>query len=251
MAFTGYFDGSGHRDSTKAMVVAGFLAPTEQWLKFEREWQDCLDRFKAPPLHMRNFAHSAKEFSDWKNKEIKRRALLTSLIEVIKRNVTRSFASAVQMDDYRRVDSRFCLHEYAQPYALCGASCIARCLQWARSENIRVDQVLFVFEDGDRDRGQLRQRIEENYHFEPLFRKKEKTVAFQAADLLAYEHFNVNVRLAVLPKDQQMEFEELRHPLKALSEIPGAHGPDWGVHMEDDMTHSCIRMKIPERSAAV
>src|SRR5215470_18087754 len=32
---------------------------------------------------------------------------------------------------------------------------------------------------------------------------------------------------------------QFRHALKALAEIPGARGADWGVHLEDDMTDSC------------
>jgi hypothetical protein len=71
--FTAYFDGSGSPDDTQVLAVAGFIASTEQWVEFERNWEEVLSRFDAPPLHMRHFAHSIKEFADWKGDEDRRR----------------------------------------------------------------------------------------------------------------------------------------------------------------------------------
>jgi hypothetical protein len=82
------------------------------------------------------------------------------------------------------------------------------------------------------------------------FLSKKQCVQFQAADLLAYEHLKVNVQLGNRAPWIMGE-DELRYPLKRLSEIPGGRiGVDWGVHMEDDMTESCIRQGIPLRSSS-
>jgi hypothetical protein len=42
--YSAYFDDSGHPDDQEAVIVAGFISSEEQWLLFEREWQEILDR---------------------------------------------------------------------------------------------------------------------------------------------------------------------------------------------------------------
>src|SRR5437870_595584 len=106
--FTGYFDGSGSPDDTIAVVVAGFVATAEQWIEFERNWNDCLRDFEVSSLHMRHFAHSRGEFAAWKGNEEKRRRFLGRLISIIRIRVWHSFASAVVMEDYRNVDAKYC-----------------------------------------------------------------------------------------------------------------------------------------------
>ena len=43
--YSAYFDDSGHPDAGDRLIVAGGVAPVEQWVHFEREWRDAL----APP----------------------------------------------------------------------------------------------------------------------------------------------------------------------------------------------------------
>lgn len=75
--FTVYCDASGHPDGTKVLAVAGFIAAVDQWLEFERNWKETLEKkVGVSSLHMKNFAHSSSEFSDWKGNEAKRRDFL-------------------------------------------------------------------------------------------------------------------------------------------------------------------------------
>jgi len=60
--FSAYFDESGTKADTVAVVVAGFIAPAEQWIAFEHDWKRILSMFKVSSLHMRDFAHSKGEF---------------------------------------------------------------------------------------------------------------------------------------------------------------------------------------------
>jgi hypothetical protein len=194
--FVGFFDGSGSPDDTVAIVVAGFVAKAEQWIEFERNWSECLRKFGVSSLHMKDFAHSRGEFSTWKEDEERRRRFLGWLIGVILTRVQHSFASAVVMDDYRRVDSRYCLSEFAKPYALAGCTCIAKVGKWAERWLKSSDEIAYVFEDGDKDKGDLIRCTEKNFKTTPQVLGKEKTSAFQAADLLAYENLLVNVAVA-------------------------------------------------------
>jgi hypothetical protein len=239
--FTAYFDGSGSPDDTVAVVVAGFVAPAEQWTEFERNWNACLRDFNVSSLHMRHFAHSRGEFTAWKGNEEKRRHFLERLISIIKVRVWHSFASAVIMEDYRKVDAKYCLSEFSKPYTLAGGTCVAKVQRWKKRWANVDDEIAFVFEDGDLGKGDLMRAVKENVGVTPRFLNKEESVAFQAADLLAYEHLLVNVKLRKSERGKLFE-DELRHPLMELSTIPGGRGDDdWGVHMEDDMTDSCIK----------
>ena len=53
--YAAYFDDSGHPDSEKLVVVAGFVASKEQWLLFERDWEDLLRSEGLTALHMTDF----------------------------------------------------------------------------------------------------------------------------------------------------------------------------------------------------
>jgi len=246
--FIAYFDGSGSPHDTEALVVAGFLAPAGQWIEFERNWNDCLNDFEVSSLHMKHFAPSRGEFTNWKGDEGKRRHFLSRLISIIKTRVWHSFASAVVMKDYRNVDARYCFHEFSRPYALAGGTCITKAERWKKKRDNVRDELLYVFEDGDLDKGNLMRAAKEQFDLTPSFLKKEQSVAFQAADLLAYEHLKINVKLHQSESGRLFE-DELRKPLLELSTIPGGRGDhDWGIHMEGNMLDSCIKDGIALRS---
>jgi hypothetical protein len=246
-SYAAYFDCSGSPDDTLAIVVAGFVAPVNQWIAFERNWNECLEYFGVSALHMREFAHSRGEFASWKGNEKKRRHFLQWLIGIIRVRVWHSFASAVLMDDYRKVDAKYCLSEFSRPYALAGCTCITKLDHWAKRWAEPGDEFAIVFEDGDVDKGALIDAVKKHFVVTPTFLSKDKSVAFQAADLLAYENLLANRKV----KEKGIVFEsDLRRPLMELSKIPGGrNNADWGVHMEDDMTDSCVMDKIPLRTS--
>lgn len=245
MKYVAAFDASGSPNDTIAVAVAGFVAPYDQWEDFGRNWNQCLKDFGVSSLHMREFAHSRGEFTTWKGDEGKRRCFLRCLVGIISIRVWHSFASAVIMDDYRKVDAKYCLSEFARPYALAAATCLAKLNDWWKRWRKPGDEIGIVFEDGDEDKGAMISAIEKSFTITPTFMTKDKSAAFQAADLLAYEHLLANKKV----KEKGIVFEdELRYPLLELSKIPGGReSTDWGVHMEDDMTDSCIKDGIPLR----
>lgn len=249
--FTAIFDGSGSPNDTAAVVVAGFVGKVEQWIELERNWKDCLNDFGVSAMHMREFAHSVGEFASWKDDEQRRRRFLSRLISIIQTRVWHSFASAVIMEDYKKVDSKYCLSEFSKPYALAGCSCLSKLHNWATKWAKGEDGIQIVFEDGDEDKGDLMRAAKKHFGAAPAFLKKERSVAFQAADILAYEHLLANTKLRK-SESGFLLVEELRHPLKELSKIPGGapYDTDWGFHQEDNMTASCIADGIPLRNPA-
>ena len=241
--FSAIFDGSGSPDGTLALVVAGFVGTSEQWLELERNWKQCLDDFGVPALHMKDFAHSQGDFKAWKGDEQRRRRFLSRLTNIISTRVRHSFGSAVVMGDYRKVDAKYKLREHSRPYSIAACSCLISVRNWALKWLKPTDRIFLVFEDGDLDKGDLMRTAKTYFDAVPSFLPKSHSVAFQAADLLAYEQLLANVKIQT---SSRITFDELRYPLRELSKIPGSN--DWGVHDGSDMTRGCIDDKIPLRN---
>ena len=60
--FSAYFDESGTKVDTVAVVVAGFIASAEQWIAFERDWKHILSMFgvssrSISPTALENIPH--------------------------------------------------------------------------------------------------------------------------------------------------------------------------------------------------
>jgi hypothetical protein len=236
--FTVYFDESGSPSDTAALAVAGFIATAEEWIRFEREWTAILETFDVPALHMRNFAHSTKEFKTWKGNEGKRRAFLSRLIRIIRKRTSRSFACTILMEDYKKVDLDYHLSDVFKPYAIAARNCVDKVNQWAKHEGI--SEVAYIFEDGACDKGELIRRLRTDGISKYGFLKKSESVAFQAADLLAYEQFLANVRVS---SGEVQSFEDLRQSLRELNKAPN----DWGVYAAHNLTRLCADFIIPKR----
>ncbi len=172
MIGTAYFDASGEKESP-VVVVAGFLAPTVSWIEFEKEWKACLNKDSVSGLHMKSFAHSTGEYSTWKNDEPRRQSFLSDLMGIIKTYADSSLATAVNMVDYRAVDKIYRLSEWAHPYAIAGAHCVAKIQKWGNKSNYDSSAIDFVFEDGDEGKGDLFQSASKHLAVNPIFKKKE------------------------------------------------------------------------------
>ena len=82
--------------------------------------------------------------------------------------------------------------------------------------------IMFVFEDGDKGKGALLKIADLTYRLHSYSVAKRKSVAFQAADLLAYELYKSFMKMFGTPQPQMVEWDDLREPFKRLSELPGS-----------------------------
>lgn len=246
--FSFYGDAGGHPDGLDVLSVAGFVANVEQWTAFKDGWSAILDRsdFQVSALHMRDFCHSTGEFTSWKNDEQRRRNFLSALIGTIKAHARHSFAHSLYLPDYREVDKQYALNEFIAPLAYCGCNCIGKVRAWAHRWGIPQDDISYFFEDGDKDKHKLAAEADRVYGLNVNFLKKAQSVAFQAADLLAYEHFRANQK--VVPNPGVFALSDLRNPLQRLYDIPhGDDGEDWGVTERSHLERFCAEQKVPER----
>jgi hypothetical protein len=246
--FTVYFDASGSPDEGVALSVAGFIATVEQWIEFERNWKTALDDYGVSELHMKTFAPGAGEFASWKDDKHRRRLFLERLISIIKVRVRHSFVNCVMLQPYQRVSEAYPLLREWKPFALAGNTCIDKVKNWAHLANMPMDRIHIVFEDGDKHKGCLMDRCEAHHGFVPNFLKKKQSCAFQAADLLAYEHRRANETIFGAGVGI-LSMSDLRHSLQALDDIPhGKDGEDWGVSDGAALVRFCELNKYPKSS---
>jgi hypothetical protein len=245
MIGTAYFDSSGKKESP-ALVVAGFFAPTVEWMKFEKDWKYCLAWYGISSLHMKDYAHSTGEFSSWKGNEVLRKRFIRDLIRIIKDHVDNSFAVAVHMPDYREVDRQYRLREWAHPYAVAGILCMDLIKAWTQEFGYDFSLIDYVFENGDEGKGNLFNLASEHLLIDPIFKCKDASVAFQAADFIAYEHYKVNLRV-VSEGTAAMDIDDLRVPFQSLIGIPGSRY--WGVIQKQEIIEHCRRYNVPLRHA--
>lgn len=106
---TSYMDETGHSDDPnfRFAEMAGFVAPADLWEKFGKTWQEILDLFRLKePFHMKDFAHSAGQFKDWKNKETKRQILFKALVKLILKIDAVPIGAIVSLDDFETLSER-------------------------------------------------------------------------------------------------------------------------------------------------
>ena len=124
------FDASG-KEASELVVVAGFISSQEDWRSFDKEWRARLRADGLDYFHMVDFANFRKQFAvGWKEDETRRQKLFADLIGIIKGNVYRQFASAVEMRTFSTLSEE---HKRVRPERLCpsGTELRRRCADLA------------------------------------------------------------------------------------------------------------------------
>jgi hypothetical protein len=241
--FTAYFDGSGSPDEGKALVVAGYLAAADQWDEFSREWTECLTGEGVAAFHMRDFAHSLREFAFWNHDETRRKRFLERLIRIVKMRVRKSIANAVLLDAYDRVNAEFMFSEHiGPPYALCGMACMKIFadgqLKRSVSMNGRVASLRMAI-NTKRNSNNLIARFED--WPDPIFEAKSKNRRpFEAADLIARENRKLYTEA------ESGSFSNFRKSFSELQKI----SPTWFVYTESELRSLCATFQVPKRGVA-
>lgn len=235
--YTAYFDESGTHAASKALIVAGYVASSEQWVSFEREWRDLLSDANLSGLHMRDFNPSVREFASWRGDRARRDDLRKRVIKVIRKNVRRGFAAAVIMDDYRRIDAKYRMTEcFFQPYPLAALNCVNKGEKW-RTERGYQDPIQYVFEDGVKGKGVIADALRAFILSPPSFKKKSEALPFQIADFASNQLHKQLTRLLTGIKGAERDY------FPELNSIPN----DYSVWEETYLENYCQRKGVPLR----
>src|SRR2546425_12440535 len=151
MLMTG-FDAGGHESDQPFMVVAGFISTAANWINFSRDWRPRLTEAGIRDFHMNKFLHP------------KRRPLVRGLADIILRHSFRKFSVIVKIEAIPPSFRTFRLNAYA----LAGRIAAANVTMWQLQE-WPAAQVGYVFEDGDKGKGLLMEKMRGGRFAAPIF----------------------------------------------------------------------------------
>jgi hypothetical protein len=135
------------------------------------------------------------------------------------------------MKEYREVNEEYALEEcLGTPYAMAGRSVAASLKRWKAQHAKPEDSLLVFFEDGTKHKGDFMEAMKRDLLPCPAFIDKKKSVALQAADLLAWQMF-------MLAKNPN---KVMRPELKKLVKSLSPSDPDMGIYHKDDLVNACI-----------
>jgi hypothetical protein len=159
-----------------------------------------------------------------------------------------SFATTISLDDYRENEKTYHIRKVASPLAMAGMMVMDNLKEVAKS--IPITRLLTLFEDGDTDQKNLQEWVR-GFGLKPHFIPKDDIKAFEACDLLAYEHLQASKK--VMPQPGVFALEEMRKSFQRLHEIPHAlNGVDhWGVMTNPELEDSVKQMLASDRRPGV
>lgn len=261
-ALTFAFDAGGD-DSRPCLTVAGFASSVEDWDKFSVAWKERLKQDGADFFHAVSLASFSGLFKHWREREDKyelRKALSADLMHILKSNVYRKFACTVVNKDFNKMSVEM-REEFALcAYSLAGRTCEKHVREYILQDFSTTTPFFIVFEDGDRGKGKLQKRLNEDGASPISFLPKKDTVLkdglvqsgfvpLQAADWLAYE-LNLATQRFI---DGKLESEsQLRWPMQEFLRAPfgymGTYTPENFADMESQFK---IRKEIEEWANAL
>lgn len=228
------FDAGGD-EGTRVVTVAGFGSSEGDWREFSRLWTSRLAKDDIAFFRAVDAASFRGPFKHWRNRPDRgklRDKLFADLMDILKRHVYRKFGCAVVNAEFNKM-SKSLRDEFAiTAYVLGGRTVERRVREWIKAEWTRNTPFALVFEDGDKGKGKLMQRLEEDGCSLPNFRpKKDKTlkdgtvihgyIPLQAADWLAYE---VSLATQQMDDGKISGTPDFRWPMREFASIPGPLG---------------------------
>lgn len=200
MILKAFYDASGSTgdlgsSDRPVLTVAGFVSPLNKWVEFVDAWhEEVLGPFEIRRSHMREFAHSLGDFSEWT--EMRRREFLVRCVDIIDKFVSYGHATSVDLADYEAVAAD--LGETQSAFLFASIQTMAGLGKWARKNGLD-ERTVHIFDAGDGHDGELHLinremsangALRELARFDALvFGRPEvpDMVPLQAADMLAYE----------------------------------------------------------------
>src|SRR5258706_6865080 len=148
-----YLDASGVTKSEKHFVMAGFVAPTDKWVEFERDWTELLTlpRYSnlLPERNGKKYAH-AKKIAGWK-KEL-REFFFTEANYLIKRAALFAVAITYKHSDYKSAYEGYPLTKKDGPYGFGFRCTLVACCKNI-NEKHENQPISFIVEQGDPGQG--------------------------------------------------------------------------------------------------
>lgn len=178
------------------LAIAGFVGTVPGWSSFQKKWREARTRSGIEYFHMTDFmSRKSKPYRDWT--EIKRKAVIGRLIDLVNSHLMFAVATAVNVPDFYAQSNRDVVRSGNNPYVFCACSCVALVAHALQFNNIN-EPVLWVFESGDRGHPGFiaamnriclaSEKTREDFRiFSVMPGTKKKFPGLDAADFLAWE----------------------------------------------------------------
>ena len=248
LSLVGYFDAGGHQDGKDVISVGGYLSSIPAWLRFEKEWHRTLKPLGIEEFHMTDFVACQDAFKDWKGREDEQARLLLKLAKITKKHVRRSFSGTLFLADWRRANEQYSLKEsHCTPYALCAFFVMDAAIRYLAHRTRNKLRARFVFEDGDKGKGDfiwmIDQVVSRNKRMfkgiKPDFQGKE-LAPLQAADFVLWEQLYVEKKRL---RNPSLGRHVSRDSFKELLGIKRT----WGLMDYASLVRFCVEFEIPKR----
>lgn len=195
------FDETGSDDDPDVPIVGlvGCMASAGLWEKTEIQWVNALEKFGLQsPFHMSDFAHSVKPYKAWKGKQEQRDELINALWDVVADLKPYFIGCLTPSEQYQKElppnERRDLLGLHYQSYVRClrvlftlaekGYGNLERRVQPVFEYKPDVAGEMYkIFDAAMRDTNNRYKQIVAV----PVFLEKDKSVALQIPDLIAYE----------------------------------------------------------------
>ena len=243
---TAYFDASGSVEGTEILSVAGFVSTSEKWTAFEKVWKRYLYTFGVSSLHMKHLAHSRGEYEGWS--VAKRKLFLSEMVYTIEDHYEHSVANSVIRQAFKATNEEFLLAESTSQFGYAACKCIHKIKEWADAKGHDFSQIVFIFEDGDVGKGKMLELAKVAFNTNPILWKKEKSVVLQAADLLAYENFQLCKRV-LNTAPEELADQPLRDAMQYMWQFKGSD--KWSYTDVHNLRQGCELAHIPLRESAL
>ena len=116
-----YWDESGSHNSDN-LVVAGYLAPSENWANFSEEWKKYLEISGIPYFRTKDFRNGrSRVFKHLSGNQ--KLVLIECLINTIRKHLPVGFISSINSSEYKDLTSQIHRTDWGSPYTACVLGC--------------------------------------------------------------------------------------------------------------------------------
>jgi hypothetical protein len=139
--YTGYFDESSDEEQPY-FVMGGIVLDAEDAADFDKDWRDAIKELPLlegePFLHTADFVSGNEQYKPvWKGRFDEKLLILSAVARVICRYSLQVITSAVNMKDYRALDSVLKVSEaVGHPYTVAARIAYQQMLRWANRNSI-------------------------------------------------------------------------------------------------------------------
>jgi hypothetical protein len=197
--FTCHWDESGTDPGTggksKAdipiILVGGYFAHTDEWIKFDEQWAAILAEHHLEDFHMTAFANKHKPYSLMKDEEYD--ALIKAILDTIAYFPRFRHAAGILVDDYREIvkADNIGREDIVRAYHMCARKCIEFISDLARAANHQTP-ILHIFDSGNSAWPSFEDTftdvmLDRLKILRPIQQRRKDILGLQAADVLAHQ----------------------------------------------------------------